>query len=123
MHKYTQVLLQCLLIFLKLASKNITLVVHVIIYSSIQNSLLDLLKLFLQVYTVNQESCHILVFNIPSLGITKDLLELFSLHGEIEEYMTNCYDNKVTLIIKGTDYWMNIPVKSLLMYAILNIKI
>ena len=69
------------------------------------------------------ESRHILVFNIPSLGVTKDLLELFSLHGEIEEYMTNCYDNKVTLIIKGTDYWMNIPVKSLLMYAILSIKI
>ena len=71
-------------------------------------------------YTVNQESRHILVFNIPSLGVTKDLLELFSLHGEIEEYMTNCYDNKVTLIIKGTYYWMNIPVK---MYAILSIKI
>jgi hypothetical protein len=39
-----------------------------------------------KVYTVTQESRHILIFNVPSLGVTKDLLEQFSLYGEIEEY-------------------------------------
>lgn len=38
-----------------------------------------------QVYTINQESRYLLVLNVPALGITKELLELFSLYGTIEE--------------------------------------
>ena len=39
----------------------------------------------LQVYTVNQESRYLLIFNVPALGVIKDLLELFAIYGEIEE--------------------------------------
>ncbi|XP_019853964.1 PREDICTED: pollen-specific leucine-rich repeat extensin-like protein 3 isoform X2 [Amphimedon queenslandica] len=39
-----------------------------------------------KVYTINQESRYLLVLNVPSLGVVKDLMELFSLYGEIEEY-------------------------------------
>lgn len=39
-----------------------------------------------KVYTVNLESKYLLVQNVHALGVTKELLELFSLYGEIEEY-------------------------------------
>ncbi|KAL5486511.1 hypothetical protein EMCRGX_G018999 [Ephydatia muelleri] len=39
-----------------------------------------------KVYTINQESRYLLIQNIPALGVVKDLLELFSLYGPIEEY-------------------------------------
>lgn len=54
---------------------------------AVKVSLHSLLPLFepLQVYTINQESRFLLVFNVPALGVVKDLLELFALYGEIEE--------------------------------------
>ncbi|CAI2184690.1 5925_t:CDS:2 [Funneliformis geosporum] len=39
-----------------------------------------------RVYTVNQESRYLVVENVPALGLTKELLELFALYGTIEEY-------------------------------------
>ena len=39
----------------------------------------------MQVYTVNLESKYLLVQNVHALGITNELLELFSLYGEITE--------------------------------------
>ena len=39
----------------------------------------------LKVYTINQESKYLLVQNVHALGATKDLLELFSLYGDVEE--------------------------------------
>ena len=39
----------------------------------------------MQVYTVNQESKYLLVTNVHALGVTKELLELFSLYGDIAE--------------------------------------
>ena len=39
-----------------------------------------------KVYTVNLESKYLLIQNVHALGVTKELLELFSLFGEIEEY-------------------------------------
>jgi hypothetical protein len=38
-----------------------------------------------KVYTVNQESKYLLVTNVHALGVTKELLELFSLYGDIAE--------------------------------------
>lgn len=38
-----------------------------------------------QVYTVNQESRYLLVQNVHALGVTKDLLDLFSQYGKVEE--------------------------------------
>lgn len=38
-----------------------------------------------QVYTVNQESKYLLVQNVHALGVTKELLELFSLYGDVAE--------------------------------------
>eukprot|EP00123_Amoebidium_parasiticum_P000061 comp10151_c0_seq1/m.4990 comp10151_c0_seq1/g.4990 ORF comp10151_c0_seq1/g.4990 comp10151_c0_seq1/m.4990 type:complete len:336 (-) comp10151_c0_seq1:33-1040(-) len=39
-----------------------------------------------KVYTVNDESRYLLVQNVPAYGARKELLELFSVYGEIEEY-------------------------------------
>ena len=39
-----------------------------------------------KVYTVNQESKYLLVQNVHALGVTKELLELFSLYGDIAEF-------------------------------------
>ncbi|CAG8466656.1 11381_t:CDS:2 [Ambispora gerdemannii] len=39
-----------------------------------------------KVYTVNQESRYLVVENVPSIGVTKELLELFALYGTVEEY-------------------------------------
>ncbi|KAK9720624.1 hypothetical protein K7432_004003 [Basidiobolus ranarum] len=39
-----------------------------------------------KVYTVNQESRYILIERVPALGNTKELLDLFSLYGPIEQY-------------------------------------
>ncbi|RIA84354.1 hypothetical protein C1645_418120 [Glomus cerebriforme] len=39
-----------------------------------------------RVYTVNQESRYLVVENVPALGLTKELLELFALYGVVEEY-------------------------------------
>ncbi|CAG8463202.1 7194_t:CDS:2, partial [Ambispora leptoticha] len=39
-----------------------------------------------KVYTVNQESKYLVVENVPSIGVTKELLELCALYGTIEEY-------------------------------------
>ena len=41
----------------------------------------------IQVYTVNQESKYLLVQNVHALGVTKELLEIFSLYGDIEEWV------------------------------------
>lgn len=38
-----------------------------------------------KVYTVNQESRYLIVKNIPALGATKELLQLFAIHGPILE--------------------------------------
>lgn len=40
-----------------------------------------------QVYTINLESRYLLVQNVPALGVVKEVLELFSLYGDIEEYV------------------------------------
>jgi len=37
-------------------------------------------------YTINQESRFLIVKNVPALGTVDDLLKLFALYGEIEEY-------------------------------------
>jgi len=37
-------------------------------------------------YTINQESRYLVVKNVPALGTVDDLLKLFALYGEIEEY-------------------------------------
>ena len=34
---------------------------------------------------MNQESKYLLVQNVHALGVTKELLELFSLYGDIEQ--------------------------------------
>ncbi len=47
--------------------------------------ILNVLLRALQVYTVNQESRYLLVQNVHALGVTRDLLELFSLYGDIKE--------------------------------------
>ncbi|PKC68065.1 hypothetical protein RhiirA1_534455 [Rhizophagus irregularis] len=39
-----------------------------------------------RVYTINQESRYLVVENVPALGLTKELLELFALYGTIEKY-------------------------------------
>ncbi|CAG8749429.1 14076_t:CDS:2 [Gigaspora margarita] len=39
-----------------------------------------------KIYTVNHESRYLVVENVPALGLSKELLELFSLYGAIEEY-------------------------------------
>ncbi|ORX44138.1 hypothetical protein BCR36DRAFT_406495 [Piromyces finnis] len=39
-----------------------------------------------KVYTIAQESRYLIVSNVPVLGITKELIELFALYGPIEEY-------------------------------------
>ncbi|CAG8591481.1 9827_t:CDS:2 [Scutellospora calospora] len=39
-----------------------------------------------KIYTVNHESRYLVVENVPALGLSKELLELFSLYGTIEEY-------------------------------------
>ncbi|KAI9204955.1 uncharacterized protein BJ171DRAFT_92262 [Polychytrium aggregatum] len=39
-----------------------------------------------RVYTINDESRYLIVENVPALGVTKELLDLFSVHGKIEEY-------------------------------------
>ena len=44
-----------------------------------------MVSLLFQVYTVNQESRYLLVQNVHALGVTRDLMELFSLYGDIEE--------------------------------------
>ena len=41
--------------------------------------------LLFQVYTVNRESKYLLIRDIHALGVTQELLQLFSLCGEIEE--------------------------------------
>lgn len=43
------------------------------------------MRTHMKVYTINQESRYLLILNIPALGVVKDLLELFSLYGTIEE--------------------------------------
>ncbi|CAG8533477.1 6074_t:CDS:2 [Racocetra persica] len=39
-----------------------------------------------KIYTVNHESKYLVVENVPALGLSKELIELFSLYGAIEEY-------------------------------------
>lgn len=39
-----------------------------------------------KVYTINQESKYLLVQNIPIVNATQELLQLFALYGEIDEY-------------------------------------
>ncbi len=51
-------------------------------------SLLKKIKLvchFFQVYTVNQESKYVLVQNVHALGVSEELLQQFSLYGDVEE--------------------------------------
>jgi len=38
------------------------------------------------VYTVSQESRHLLVQGIPAIGVYRDLIKEFALYGAIEEY-------------------------------------
>ena len=40
---------------------------------------------FPQVYTINQESKYLLVQNVHALGVTQELLQQFSLYGDIQE--------------------------------------
>ncbi|XP_057293004.1 RNA-binding protein 48-like [Hydractinia symbiolongicarpus] len=39
-----------------------------------------------KVYTINQESKYLLVEGVPAVGASKELIELFALYGEVEEY-------------------------------------
>jgi len=39
-----------------------------------------------KVYTINQESKYLLVQGVPSVGVRKELIELFAIYGAIEEY-------------------------------------
>ncbi|CAG8679676.1 22535_t:CDS:2, partial [Cetraspora pellucida] len=39
-----------------------------------------------KIYTVNHESKYLVVENVPALGLSKELIEVFSLYGAIEEY-------------------------------------
>ncbi|XP_047136976.1 uncharacterized protein LOC100209751 isoform X1 [Hydra vulgaris] len=39
----------------------------------------------IKVYTINQESKYLLVQGIPQVGANKELIELFSLYGEVED--------------------------------------
>eukprot|EP00112_Aurelia_sp_Birch-Aquarium-sp1_P020336 Seg5218.1 transcript_id=Seg5218.1/GoldUCD/mRNA.D3Y31 product="RNA-binding protein 48" protein_id=Seg5218.1/GoldUCD/D3Y31 len=39
-----------------------------------------------KVYTINQESKYLLVQGIPSVGVCKELIELFAIYGAVEEY-------------------------------------
>ncbi|KFP23552.1 RNA-binding protein 48, partial [Colius striatus] len=39
-----------------------------------------------QVYTVNLESCYLLIQGVPAIGVMKELVEQFALYGAIEEY-------------------------------------
>ena len=45
--------------------------------------------LLFQVYTVNRESKYIVVQNVHALGVKQELLKLFSLYGEIEEWVAS----------------------------------
>ena len=42
-------------------------------------------SIFCQVYTINLESKYLLIQGVPSVGATKELLELFALYGPVEE--------------------------------------
>ncbi|CAG8697828.1 6955_t:CDS:2, partial [Cetraspora pellucida] len=44
-----------------------------------------------KIYTVNHESKYLVVENVPALGLSKELIEVFSLYGAIEEY--RCLDD------------------------------
>ncbi|XP_038047354.1 uncharacterized protein LOC119721369 [Patiria miniata] len=39
-----------------------------------------------KVYTINQESCYLIIQGVPDIKVTEELLKLFSLYGTIEEY-------------------------------------
>ncbi|XP_065054028.1 uncharacterized protein LOC135682876 isoform X1 [Rhopilema esculentum] len=39
-----------------------------------------------KVYTISQESKYLLVQGVPSVGVTKELIELFAIYGAVEEY-------------------------------------
>ncbi|KAG9304970.1 hypothetical protein G9A89_003139 [Geosiphon pyriformis] len=39
-----------------------------------------------KVYTINQESRYLVVENVPSIGLKKELIELCALYGTVEEY-------------------------------------
>lgn len=39
-----------------------------------------------KVYTINQESKYLLIEGVPAVGASKELIELFALYGEVEEY-------------------------------------
>ncbi|XP_019388743.1 PREDICTED: RNA-binding protein 48 isoform X2 [Crocodylus porosus] len=39
-----------------------------------------------KVYTINLESCYLLIQGVPALGVMKELVEQFALYGAIEEY-------------------------------------
>ena len=41
----------------------------------------------LQVYTINQESKYLLVMGVPAIRVREDLIKLFALYGDIEEYV------------------------------------
>ncbi|KAF9207857.1 RNA-binding protein 48 [Podila verticillata] len=38
------------------------------------------------VYTINHESRHLIIENVPSYGVIDELVDLCGIHGEIEEY-------------------------------------
>ena len=45
------------------------------------------LRLYIfQVYTINDESTYLLVQGIPAVGIHDELVQLFSLNGEVSEH-------------------------------------
>ncbi|CAG8512442.1 6932_t:CDS:2 [Rhizophagus irregularis] len=48
-----------------------------------------------RVYTINQESRYLVVENVPALGLTKELLELFALYGTIEEVAKKKVDDHI----------------------------
>ena len=60
------------------------LLIDLEIFHCLAVTILSLMSSF-QVYTVNQESRYVLVLNVPALGVTKELMELSSLYGSIEE--------------------------------------
>jgi hypothetical protein len=42
----------------------------------------------LQVYTINQESKNLLVMGIPAIRVREELIKLFALYGDVEEYVS-----------------------------------
>lgn len=49
-------------------------------------SMLSNMVFMFQVYTVNNESCYVLIQGVPSVGATQELLKLCSSFGVVEQY-------------------------------------